>query len=1057
MINQAKSVPETGQIVTVRQRPYVVSEVQRSALPAEVLFKVGGTSQHLVSLSSIEDDALGESLQVVWEIEPDAHISERSGLPEPTGFDSPTRFEAFLNAVKWGAISSADIRSLQAPFRSGITIEDYQLDPLVRAVQMPRANLLIADDVGLGKTIEAGLIVQELLLRNRARTILIVCPSSLQIQWRDQMRDKFGLEFRIVNTELMRNLRRTRGLHTNPWSHFPRLITSIDYLKRDRPMRLFKELLPAEDEPKYPRKFDILIIDEAHNVAPVGRGKYATDSLRTLAIRAIAPHFEHKLFLTATPHNGYKESFTALLELLDNQRFARGIEPDRQQLQTVMVRRIKTELPKNFDGSDRFPKRHIQAIEVAYTPEEKQAHAWLQEYTELRQQNPIDAVEHFATEFMMKMLKKRLFSSSSAFLLTLEQHLKTIEKTKTTASQHKPTIGILRQRLEAAEDADFEETTEETGEDAILTASRMFRPLTPRERELLDNLLAWAKKAASRPDSKTQELLRWLKTHIKPDGVWSNERVVIFTEYRATLNSLQELLAMQGFTGDDRLMTLFGGMEDEKRETIKAAFQAQPEISPVRILLATDAASEGIDLQNHCHRIIHIEIPWNPNRLEQRNGRLDRHGQTKDVLVHHFVTKGFQDQEQNLWDVHGEGLEADLEFLFRAVKKVEQIREDLGKVGPVIAQQVEEAMLGKRRRLDTSQAERDNEPVRCLLKFERDLRAQIARHMEQLQETRQTMDFSPQNTFTIVQTALELAGQRPLIPVTLPLSTTNPEVGTQAYQLPALSGSWAVCAEGLAHPHTGQVRPITFDHNTVNGRDDVVLAHLNHRLVQMALRLLRAEVWSPASKKGLHRLTACVVSDTALSDPAVIAFARLVVIGGDQNRLHEEIISAGGYLKEGKLARMNVTQVTNALNAVTDRESSATLKERLLALYPRLVPALSNALEARSKDRLDGIQKLLAERAEFEARSMEAILTELANSIKSELAEPEVVQLELWTSEEREQLNRNMDSLRRRLAAIPGEIEQEKEVIRKRFATPKVRTFPVAVAMLLPEHSIHGK
>jgi len=313
MINQAKSVPETGQIVTVRQRPYVVSEVQRSALPAEVLFKVGGTSQHLVSLSSIEDDALGESLQVVWEIEPDAHISERSGLPEPTGFDSPTRFEAFLNAVKWGAISSADIRSLQAPFRSGITIEDYQLDPLVRAVQMPRANLLIADDVGLGKTIEAGLIVQELLLRNRARTILIVCPSSLQIQWRDQMRDKFGLEFRIVNTELMRNLRRTRGLHTNPWSHFPRLITSIDYLKRDRPMRLFKELLPAEDEPKYPRKFDILIIDEAHNVAPVGRGKYATDSLRTLAIRAIAPHFEHKLFLTATPHNGYKESFTALL------------------------------------------------------------------------------------------------------------------------------------------------------------------------------------------------------------------------------------------------------------------------------------------------------------------------------------------------------------------------------------------------------------------------------------------------------------------------------------------------------------------------------------------------------------------------------------------------------------------------------------------------------------------------------------------------------------------------------------------------------------------------
>jgi hypothetical protein len=226
---------------------------------------------------------------------------------------------------------------------------------------------------------------------------------------------------------------------------------------------------------------------------------------------------------------------------------------------------------------------------------------------------------------------------------------------------------------------------------------------------------------------------------------------------------------------------------------------------------------------------------------------------------------------------------------------------------------------------------------------------------------------------------------------------------------------------------------------------------LNHRLVQISLRLLRAEVWSPASKKGLHRLSACIVPDTALSDPAVIAFARLVVIGGDQNRLHEEIIAAGGFIKEGRLVRMNVTQVTNALNAMTDREPSSALRNRLIALYPRLVPALLSALEARSKDRLDGIQKLLAERVDFEARSMEAILTELANAIRKELAEPEVVQLELWTSEEKEQLNRNMDALRRRLMVIPGEIKQEEEVIRKRFASPKERIFPVAVLFLVPE------
>jgi SNF2 family DNA or RNA helicase len=309
-------IPELGQIVEVRQRQWVVLETSSS------LIKPLQPPQHVVSLSSIEDDAFGEELQVLWELEIGTQIREKAALPTPDGFDTPERLETFLNAVRWGAVSWTHCTSrLQSPFRSGIEIEDYQLDPVVRALAMPRVNLLIADDVGLGKTIEAGLVAQELLLRHRARTILIVCPSSIQIQWQEQMRDKFGLEFRIVDSALMKVLRRQRGLHVNPWSHFPRLITSIDFLKRDRPLRQFRETLPADGEPAFPRRFDLLIVDEAHNVAPPGTGRYATDSQRTLAIRTLAPHFEHKLFLTATPHNGYWESFSSLLELLDNQRF----------------------------------------------------------------------------------------------------------------------------------------------------------------------------------------------------------------------------------------------------------------------------------------------------------------------------------------------------------------------------------------------------------------------------------------------------------------------------------------------------------------------------------------------------------------------------------------------------------------------------------------------------------------------------------------------------------------------------------------------------------------
>src|SRR5207249_8773099 len=191
-------VPEVGQLAEIRQRRWIVTNVEASRLPSSTLEAATNGRHHLVSLSSVEDDGLGEDLQVIWELEPGARVHERIGLPEPTGFDEPARLDAFLDAVRWGATSTADVRVLQAPFRSGIEIEDYQLDPVVRAIEMPRVNLLIADDVGLGKTIEAGLVLQELIIRHRARKILIVCPASLQGQWQKQIRDKFALEVRIL-------------------------------------------------------------------------------------------------------------------------------------------------------------------------------------------------------------------------------------------------------------------------------------------------------------------------------------------------------------------------------------------------------------------------------------------------------------------------------------------------------------------------------------------------------------------------------------------------------------------------------------------------------------------------------------------------------------------------------------------------------------------------------------------------------------------------------------------------------------------------------------------
>jgi SNF2 family DNA or RNA helicase len=1031
------ALPEPGQVVVVRNRRFIVSDIKVSTLPST---QVQGafTKQHLLTLSSVEDEGLGEELCVVWELEAGVRCLEKTQLPPLENFDHPRRFDAFLDSVAWGSVSSADDKALQAPFRSGIEVDDYQLDPVVRALSMPRVNLLIADDVGLGKTIEAGLVMQELMLRHRARTILIICPSSIQVQWKEEMRDKFGLEFRIVDSNLLADLRRRRGIHVNPWTHFPRLITSIDFLKRERPLRLFRETLPPGDKPAYPRPYDLMVVDEAHNVAPSGRGKYATDSMRTSAIRMLAPFFEHKLFLSATPHNGYQESFAALLELLDNQRFARAAQFSRTQLEAIMVRRLKSELELRWDGSRRFAQRIVNHLEVPYSDLERRAHANLKRYAELRAASAASIGEQFATEFVLKLLKKRLFSSPSAFAITLEKHARSVGSAARTG------IGaaLQRQLEEAENDQANDDDYENTSNEAVEAASRHIHPLSAEEKGLLKDLREFAAASTALPDAKAHKLIKWLHGHLKPEGTWNDNRVIIFTEYRATQKWLHDLLATEGFVTDDRLLTIFGGMPLPDREKVKAAFQASPRDSKVRILLATDAASEGVNLQNHCAHLIHYEIPWNPNRMEQRNGRVDRHGQkSPEVHIHHFVGSGFVATRPG--EAPGD-LEGDLEFLMRAALKVENIREDLGKVGPVIAQQVEEAMLGKRRTLDTSRAEGESESVRRMLKFERKLREQLEKLSNQLHETRRDLRLSPENIENVVQTGLALAGQLPLKPAAIP----------GAFDLPVLTGSWGLCAQGLPHPHTGAVRPIVFDPNLAAGRDDVVLCHLNHRLAQMCMRLLRAEIWSMSDERKLNRFTARMVPDSALQTPAVVIHGRLLVIGGDNQRLHEELITAGGSIREGRFNRMGVREIEAAMEAAEAAPASQAVQGRLKELWSKWETPARDALEARMKDRTKNLQGFLDERSDREVSAITAVMQELEKSIRSALAEKDDPQLQFdWSVEEKKQREFDLGSLRTRLKEIPIELEREVVHLRERFKNPEPRLFPVAVTFLIPHRA----
>ena len=335
---------EVGDFVEVRGRPWLVEEYAENSNDLRSL-----------CLSCISDDAQGERLEVLWDAELGAVMLDADRWAN-VGAGTPDRAEvlaAHLRAIRWRSASAADRDLLQAPFRAGIRLDAYQLLPLRKALRLPRVNLLIADDVGLGKTVEAGLIARELLLRRRIDFILIAAPPAMTIQWKDELEAKFGLSFEIVDRERISEMRRLRGFSVNPWSTGSRFIVSHRLLTDEVYAAGLRDVLGEF------RARALFILDEAHHTAPAAATRYAISSQLTKAVRELGERFEHRLFLTATPHNGHSNSFSALLEMLDPQRFTRGVDVRPTDLDPVMVRRLKSDLRRLGEA---FPKGSSRAF-----------------------------------------------------------------------------------------------------------------------------------------------------------------------------------------------------------------------------------------------------------------------------------------------------------------------------------------------------------------------------------------------------------------------------------------------------------------------------------------------------------------------------------------------------------------------------------------------------------------------------------------------------------------------------------------------------------------------
>lgn len=1074
-------LPSPGQIARVRFRRYLVEAVE----PASV-----GAGDTLISLSCIDDDAAGDPLQVLWEREVDAEVLTEDGWRQigERGFDPPGLFAAYLNTLRWNTVTATDPTLFQAPFRAGIEVMAYQLEPLRKALRLPRVSLFIADDVGLGKTIEAGLILRELMLRQRAHRVVVAAPPSVVPQWKEELEQRFGLTFVIYDREFVRQKRIERGHGVNPWTTHTRFIISHALLRDP------SYTIDLQDWLDSFAPGSLLILDEAHHAAPASGSRYAIDSRFTRTIRDLAYRFEHRLFLSATPHNGHSNSFAALLELLDPQRFTRGVEvKSAKELDAVMVRRLKEDLRRLQGG---FPVREVPPIRIRGLPDDAPELVLASELDRLRQLRDqrlvgVSRSAQSAGRLTIIGLQKRLWSSLEAFARTLAVHRRTLERL--LASERKnagpalltldsETLDLLRQPPAGdTEEGEADEETVEAIADAAMerataAAGVGIAAALGQEIELLARMQEIAERERYQPDARLRELVNWIRKHQCPGlppleqsdrtGVpvpWLPRRVIIFTEYTDTKRYLERQLreAISGTDREDQRIAVFhGGMGQDAREDVKRAFNEDPQHHPLRILIATDAAREGLNLQQHCADLFHFDLPWNPARLEQRNGRIDRKGQrAPEVRCYYFVLE--QRPEDRVLDT--------------LVRKTETIREQLGSLAPVLQRDVEALLADGISRGDAEAlqarieaADLDAERKATVLEqleATRERNQDLEKQLDQLQSLRgkaeRHLNFAAPGFRAALDRALGLANAPPL---------EQMEVGGMpAWQvrLPALDPAWVDTLDTLRRPRERGVsleewrrdtplRPVVFaDDGHLD--DQVVQLHLEHRLVQRLLGRFAAQ--------GLvhYDLARACVGHTADSQPRVLLLGRLALFGPRAGRLHDAIIAVATrwrpesartgplepYRAGGEAEARTLDLLDRSLPEADTNPVPPEVQHRLSETLVRDLEELRPHLEARAREAAIEAAGLLHERAGREGTELEQLIRDRRQRITA--AQKASPQLELaFSVDELKQLRAEQRHWEKRLTELDRELAQEPARLRDSYEVKSTRLEPIGIVYLWP-------
>lgn len=1064
---------DVGDLVRLRGREWMVEAVKPGTAPDDL---------STVELACIADDAQGEMLRAVVESEIDVCRVEDDLWRQIAreGSDDPKVLAAHMRSIGWMTATAADRELFQAPFRAGIRLDPYQLLPLSKALKLPRVNLLIADDVGLGKTVEAGLVLREMLLRRRVDFVVVSAPAAMITQWQDELAQKFGLGFVIVDRDYLAGVRRAHGFAANPWAVGSRFLISHSLLADETYSDGLKEVLG----PFRPRA--LFILDEAHHAAPASGRAYATDSQFTRAVRGLAERFEHRLFLSATPHNGHSNSFSSLLEILDPQRFTRGVPVEPDELEPVMVRRLKTDLRSL--GVARFPRRIIEPAVIDGLPPdapELVLAGLLQEYKQWCEAG-LQGAALGRVRLLLSGLQQRLFSSIPAFARTLRRHLATLQRHRGDARQVSPIDAAVALIAQGAPDGEPSEASQD--EAALLAAAQS------EEDEIadaatgaaaahlggldeaiarVDAMLDIAQQNERRPDARVAWLTEWIERHLlNGERGWNERRLIVFTEWEDTRlwleRRLKEAIADTD-RADERIAVFTGITGQDRRDEVKRAFNADPAKEPLRILLCTDAAREGINLQTRCRDLVHFDLPWNPSRLEQRNGRIDRKLQpAAEVVCRYFEYR--QRPEDRV--------------LAALVRKTETIRDELGSAGQVIADRIHQRLVRSgidrtaaatlARQVEAEQEdartrlarrEMADEQERRLARLERELR-QLDRELEQ---ARRRVGVAPAELQEVVQTALARDRVALLPAPDLPVDGAfRLDPNAPAF---ARDPNWADLFDELREGRPPRkhlrewrdarpVRAIAFAPPVLDDDRDaegVVQVHLEHRLVR---RLLSRFV-SHGFQSGLNR--ACVVFAPG-NQPRVVLIGRLALYGPGAARLHEQIIPITALWSEAARGR-GLTPLGEAgeettLAALEESLQDATMPaadvvDRLLSGAQKDIANLRPIFEDRARAAAEVAKTDLAAVATREAHALASLLKNQRARIIKESQAKEAAQLELDLAEPAERRQRAADRKRwqRRLEELEKELLEEPARIASSYQIRAERLEPVGLVYLWPRRA----